>query len=325
MKFKNALEQRCYEIACNAIGPFVQMEHNKRLQIDSALFPEIASFKGPPAKEIDVLVAELLDSPKITLLVSCKEFVKRAEPAHVQEWAAVVRTMNNYSDGTLYFGMVVSSSGFTSGCEPWATSHNLALIPPLKGKNLAFAPDTVLRMFERSLIALRKRVGLKWSDLAQAPAFFDFIYSLIADFEGHEEGAKDGRYFVFPERWLSSFGEMYSSVAGRRIEDLAVSADGGAILQLSGNVSCRFTGTSVDFGSGIAPPAVVAAVCSKNIEGNPCTLDFVKNLVRNLPITSAADFGDYIEFGLDQRLNLGMHTRGFHVVSTETPVSKHRL
>jgi hypothetical protein len=327
MKFKNALEQRCYEIACNAIGPFVRIEHNKRLQIESALFPEVASFKGPPAKEIDVLVAELLESPKITLLVSCKEFVKRAEPAHVQEWAAVVRTMNNYSDGTLYFGMVVSSSGFTSGCEAWATSHNLGLIPPLKGKNLAIAPDTVLRMFERSVIALRKRVRLKSRDLAEAPAFFDFIYSLIADFEGHEEVVQDCRYYVFPEHWVSSFGEMYSSLAGRRVKDLAVLTDGVVILQLSDNVSCRFTGTSVEFGSAIAPGdlPVVAAACSKNIEGDPCTLDFVKGVVRGLPITSAADFGDYLEFGLDQRFSLGMHIGGFHLVSTQSPVSKHRL
>ncbi|MFO1085669.1 MAG: hypothetical protein U1E21_13970 [Reyranellaceae bacterium] len=157
MNFKNALEQQCFEIACDALGPTVRLDHNKRLEIESALFPEVAAFKGPPAKEIDVLAAELCENPKITLLVSCKEFAKRAEPAHVQEWAAVVRTMNNYSDGTLYLGMVVSSKGFTSGCEAWATSHNLGLIPPLKGRNIVFAPDTVLRMFKRSLIALRKR------------------------------------------------------------------------------------------------------------------------------------------------------------------------
>ena len=120
---------------------------------------------------------------------------------------------------------------------------------------------------------------------------------------------------------------MYSSLAGRRVEDLAVLADGGVILQLSDNVSCQFTGRSVEFGSGIALGGlpVVAAACSKNIERDPCTLDFVKGVLRGLPITSAADFGDYLEFGLDQRFNLGMHIRGFHLVSTQSPVSKHRL
>jgi hypothetical protein len=210
------------------------------------------------------------------------------------------RTMNRYSDGTLHFGMVVSSSGFTSGCESWATSHNLGLLPPLKGKNLAFAPDTVLRMFERSLVGLQKRVRLKWHDLAEAPAFFDFIYSLIADFEGHEEIAQDGRYYVFPERWVSSFGEMYSFLAGRQVEDLVVLADGGSILKFAGDVSCRFTSSNVEFGSGISPggSALAAPVCSKNFAGESCTLDFIKRVVttytfgRLAVVTETELFGD---------------------------------
>jgi len=327
MNFKNELERRCYEVASNALGSSVRLEHNKRLQIESALFPEVASFKGPPAKEIDVLVVDLLDTPKITVLVSCKEFAKRSEPAHVQEWGAVVRTMNNYSDGTLYFGLVVSSSGFTNGCEPWATSHNLGLVPPLKGKNLAFAPDTVLRMFERSLTALCKRVRLRWRDLIEASAFFDFIYSLVADFEGHEEVAQNGRYYVLPQGWASSFGEMYSSLAGRVVEDLAALTDGRTILRLSGGVSCLFNGSKIEFGSGISldHPVIASPECSKNFEGEPCTLDFIKRVVINLPVTSAADFGDYVEFGLDKRFNLGMHGKGFHLVSTENPPSDNRL
>jgi hypothetical protein len=327
MKFKNTLEQRCFEIAQDALGSSVLLEHNKQLQIESALFPEVAAFKGPPTKEIDVLVVELLASPRITMLVSCKELSKRAEPAHVQEWAAVVRTMNNYSNGTLYLGMVVSSNGFTSGCEAWATSHNLGLIPPLKGRNLAFSPDTVLRMFERSLTALHKRIQLRHSDLAGAPAFFDFVFSLVADFEGHEEAAQDARYLAYPQRWVSSFGEMYSLVAGRQVENLVVTDHGATILRFSGEVACRFTGSSIEFGSGIQQTGddLAAPVCLKNLEGAPCTLDFLKAATVGLPITSAADFGDYIEFGLDGRFNLGMFHDGFHLVSTETPVKDHRL
>src|ERR1035437_5739467 len=143
MNFKNALEEHCFEIARDTLGSSVQVEHNKRVEIESALFPEVAAFKGPPSKEVDVLVAQLLERPKIMLLISCKEFSKRAEPAHVQEWAAVVRTLNTYAEGTRYLGLIVSSNGFTSGCEPWATSYNLGIIPPLKGKNIAFSPDAV--------------------------------------------------------------------------------------------------------------------------------------------------------------------------------------
>jgi len=327
MKFKNALEQRCYEIAQDALGSSVRMEHNKRLQIESALFPEVAAFKGPPTKEIDVLVAELLDNPRITVLVSCKEFSKRAEPAHVQEWAAVVRTMNNYSNGTVYLGMVVSSKGFTSGCEAWATTHNLGLIPPLKGKNLTFSSSTVLSMFERTLTALRKRVRLRNDDLVEAPAFFDFVYSLVSDFEGHEEAAQDGRYFAYPERWISSFGEMYSSLAGQQVEDLMVTDHSASILGLSGGVSCRFTGSNVEFGLGfeLSGGHLAVPVCLKNLEGEPCTLAFIKAATVGLLVTSAADFGDYIEFGLDGRFNLGMFRDGFRLVSTESPVESHRL
>jgi hypothetical protein len=107
--FKNELERRCFEIAERTIGGGnIRIEHNKTVQIEAALFPEVAAFKGPPAKEIDVLVAELLDTPKVVLLVSCKLLSRKAEPAHIQEWGAVVQTMNKYSKDTLYLGLVIS-------------------------------------------------------------------------------------------------------------------------------------------------------------------------------------------------------------------------
>ncbi len=327
MNFKNALERNCFEIARDIFGTSVRLEHNKRVQIESALFPEVAAFKGPPSKEVDVLFAELLEPPKTMLLVSCKEFAKRAEPAHVQEWAAVVRTLNNYSDGTRYLGLIVSSNGFTSGCEPWATSHNIGLIPPLKGKNISFTPDAVLRMFRRSISALRKRVLLRSDDLFAPPEFFDFIYSLVSDYEGHEEVAQDGRYYAFPENWLSSFGEMYSALAGHRVRDLIAVENGTTVIQFDGDISCRFTGTRVEFGPGLTLSGRPSRtpLCGKNLNGERCTLDFIKVTVARLAVTSAADFGDYIEFGLDHRFNLGMHREGFHLVSTESPVDAHRL
>jgi hypothetical protein len=184
MNFKNELERKAFEIAQRALGTGVAIEHNKTIQIESALFPEVASFKGPPKKEIDVLAAELLSSPRLVLLVSCKLLTRRAEPAHVKEWCSVVQTMNRYADGSTYFGLVLSPTGFTSGCEAWATSHNIGLVPPLKGRILDFDESTVLRMFERSLTGLRARVALNFDDLKTAPSFFDFVWGYSGPIHG---------------------------------------------------------------------------------------------------------------------------------------------
>ena len=72
MSFKNELERQCFEIAERALGGGVTIEHNKTIQIETALLPEVASFKGPPTKEVHALVAELLAQPRVVLLVSCK-------------------------------------------------------------------------------------------------------------------------------------------------------------------------------------------------------------------------------------------------------------
>ncbi len=326
MNFKNRLERVCFEMAERALGKGVTVQHNKPIQIDSALFSEVASFKGPPSKEIDVLVAELLDQPKVILLISCKLLSHRAEPAHVQEWCAVIQTMNRYSDGTLYLGLVVSPSGFTSGCEAWATSHNIGIIPPLKGRNLTFNEDTVLRMFERVLIALKNRVRLKIDDLKTAPVFFDFVYRLTADFEGHQEATTDARYFLVPKQWASSFGEIYSAIAGRKIDDL-LAVKGATIIRLSGDVTLRFSQSRIDCGPDlrILQGNIVTPNCYKNLDLESCTLDLIKLIAIGKSITSAGDFGNYFEVGLDQRFNLGLHDIGFHIISTESPVEDHRL
>jgi hypothetical protein len=65
--------------------------------------------------------------------------------------------------------------------------------------------------------------------------------------------------------------------------------------------------------------------CRKNIEMEPCTLDFVRSIALGKSISSAGDFGTYLEVGLDQRYNLGLHEQGFHVISTQTPIQDHRL
>ena len=173
-------------------------------------------------------------------------------------------------------------------------------------------------MFKRSLIGIHKRVLLNSDDLVPAPAFFDFTYSLLSDYEGHEEAVKDGRYFALPEDWISSFGEMYSSVAGRRVELLSLTSQ-GAVMQLSGGVSVRFTHDQVEYGQGIEiqNDTIAAPICVHGLEQKPCTLEFVLATAKGLPVTSAADFGDYLEFGIDGRYNLGLRQTGFHLISTE--------
>lgn len=327
MSFKNELESRCFDIAERTLGAGVTIEHNKTIKIETALFPEVASFKGPPAKEIDVLVAPLLDFPKIVLLVSCKLLSRRAEPAHVQEWGAVVQTMNRYSDGALCLGLIVSPTGFTTGCEPWATSHNIGIIPPLKGRLLAFDEDTVFHMFERTLVALRKRVRLRVDDLSIPPAFFDFVYRFVADFEGHQEAEVDPRYLLLPHEWASSFGEMYYMVAGKTVQDLWA-IQGGTAARLSEDIVVRFDEAHVRFGRKTQlqmPEPLLTTLCWKNIEMEPCTLDLIKSIVVGKQITSSGDFGHCLEFGMDQRFNLGLHQAGFHLISTETPIKTHRL
>ena len=328
MTFKNDLERQCFEITVRTLGGRgVTIEHNKTIQIETALFPEVASFTGPPAKEVDVLVAQLLEQPKVVLLVSCKLLSRRAEPAHVQEWGAVVQTMNRYSEGTLYFGLIVSPTGFTNGCEPWATSHNLGILPPLKGRRLAFDEDAVFRMFERTLVALRARVRLRVDDLTTAPALFDFVYRLVADFEGHQEAEVDGRYLLLPHRWASSFGEMYHAIAGQTVQDLWAGQD-GTVAKLSGDFVLQFGPAHVQFGRDPQmqqPTPHLTPQCRKNIEMDPCTLDFVRSIAVGKQVTSAGDFGSYLEIGLDQRFNLGLHESGFHLISTESPIEDHRL
>jgi hypothetical protein len=326
MTFKNEFERRCFEIAQRALGTGVTIEHNRTIQIESALFPEVASFRGPPAKEIDVLLAELLDRPKVVLLVSCKMLSRPAEPAHVQEWGAVVQTMNRYSDGTQYYGLVISPTGFTAGCEAWATSHNLGIVPPLKGRRLAFGEEAVFRMFERTVKALRTRVQLRFDDLKVPPAFFEFVYRLVADFEGHQEAELDGRYILLPHGWPSSFGEMYQTIGGHRIEDLWA-VPGATVARVSGGHFVKFMGDHIEYGSDdeMGPALVQSAPqCRKNIEMEPCSFDLIRSSTVGRTIT-AADFGGYLEFGLDQRFNLGLHEAGFHLMSTETPVEDHRL
>jgi hypothetical protein len=181
-------------------------------------------------------------------------------------------------------------------------------------------------MFERVLIALQARVRLQIDDLRAAPAFFDFVFRFVGDFEGHQDAVTDGRYLLVPQGWASSFGEMYSAIAGRTVENLWA-AQTATVLALSGGMSLQFSQGQVQFGHdpGAVQDTLLIPECRKNIEMEPCTLDFVKSFAVGKPITSAGDFGGYLELGLDQRFNLGLHEQGFHLISTQSPIQDHRL
>jgi hypothetical protein len=84
VKFKNELEQQTFEIARRVFGDAASIEHNKTLRIEVATSPEVASFVGPPKKEIDVITAGFEQSPDFKVLISCKEYGNsKAEPADV--------------------------------------------------------------------------------------------------------------------------------------------------------------------------------------------------------------------------------------------------
>jgi hypothetical protein len=148
VNFKNELERRTFEIARRVCGHVAQIEHNKTLRIEIADSPEVASFVGPPKKEVDVVTAGFGHSPDVKVLISCKDYRQsKAEPADVQEWAAVVKTMNQYSAGTKFLGLIISPSGFTSGCEPWATSYNLGERYRLLGKGWLSSFQELVKTF----------------------------------------------------------------------------------------------------------------------------------------------------------------------------------
>jgi hypothetical protein len=102
---------------------------------------------------------------------------------------------------------------------------------------------------------------------------------------------------------------------------------GATVIKLSGGVTLQFRQSQVQFGHDprIEPDTPLIPECRKNIEMEPCTLDFVKSIAIGKPITSAGDFGSYLELGLDHRFNLGLHEQGFHLISTQNPIQEHRL
>ena len=327
MKFKNDLERRVFETAGLVFGDAVSIEHNKTIQIEVATSTEVASFVGPPKKEIDVITANIAD---VKLLISCKEFGNsKAEPAHVQEWVAVVNTMNHYSAGTRYLGLVISPSGFTSGCEPWASTHNLGLIPPLKGKKLSFTVDTCLQMVERVLRAFSKRLNFPYEGLQQPPVFYDFVYKLTEPFEGRDQNAIENgdRYKLLETGWISSFGELVKMLKGETLESVTTTAV-GIYAGFSNGLAFHMLGAQIRFGHiGQPPPLdeIVELPCQKNFSGEQCSMSILLSVVIGKKVTSAGDWGSRFEFGLSDDLMLAIEPQRLEVYRTRNPVDDNLL
>jgi len=329
VNFKNALEQDLFEAATRVCGIKASIEHNRTIEIEVAVSREVASFAGPPKKEIDVITAGFEHSPEVKILVSSKDFgISKAEPAHVQEWAAVVKAMNHYSAGTRYVGLIVSPSGFTRGCEPWASAYNLGLIPPLKGKRLNFPLNTTMQMFERVLGAFDKRIHFPHEILFEPPNFYEFVYELTEAFEGRDEAIRDRgeRYKLLPKKWVSSFAEVYRTFKGKSIEQINVTTE-GICVTFSDNLVFRVEGAEIVFGAddkGCEGPAT-AIMCEKNLFGEPCSFEFLKSLVMGQSVTSAGDWGHRFEFGLTDDLLFAIEPTRLQIYRTRNPLDENLL
>jgi len=328
VKFKNELERRIFEIAHRVCGDKASIEHNKVLRIEIATSPEVASFVGPPKKEVDVITAGFRTSPDLKVLISCKDYQNSAEPADVQEWAAVVKAMNKYSGGSEYLGLVVCPSGFTSGCEPWASSYNLGVIPPLKGKKLKFAEATTDQMFERLLVALGRRLHFPHQELLEPPHFYEFVYLLTEAFEGRDESAKQygERYTLLGTGWVSSFSELVRTFMGKGIKEINVTTE-GINIRFSDDLTFQMIGRQIRFGQhdGGIGGQPIAINCEKNFLGQPCSIEFLKGIVLGQKMTSAGDWGDRFEFGLTDDLMLAIEPARLQVYRMRNPPEQNLL
>ncbi|MCK4816875.1 DUF2034 domain-containing protein [bacterium] len=330
MNFKNDLEKSIFEASQAIFGSSSTIEHNKTLRIENALLSEVASFSGPPKKEIDVITVTACENPRIALLISCKDFSEtKAEPAHVQEWAAVLNAMTKYSESTTYFGLVLSPSGFTSGCESWATSSNIALIPPLKGKSLRYSKSIVIKMFKRAAIALKKRLAFPYEELCNSPHFYDFVYNLTSDFEGFEEDTRKSgsRYFLLPNHWHSSFGELVQICVGKKVNRI-ICSDKLIGIQFDDDSLFFLKGIKIFFGTmpSFSIDNPVEPACFKNIAYEECDLQYINNLITGKIISSAGDFVSHFEFGIESMMNVSFYPDNrIHVISTVNPIKDNNL
>jgi len=285
-----------------------QIEHNKVVVIEDKTSKSTISFTGPPKKEIDILSIALSNDANIQLLISCKDFANnKVEPEHIQEWCSVINKMNKHSTKSKYIGIVISSSGFTSGCETWASSDNIGLIPPIKGNNASFDKKYVIAMFKRFSTALSKRLKFPFEDMFVAPNFIDFCYSVTADYEGFITSETTNRFKILKKEWNSNFSELVHFIIGKRITSFFY-ANKEFIIILEKTYIVRYSENTVHFGQieNEICKDEGTPTCTKNLRKESISFEKVKELIIGKKITSAADFQSYIEFGINKEINLGL-------------------
>jgi hypothetical protein len=306
MNFKNKFEETIFNIAQKTFGG--ENAHNKTIQIEDKTSKSVVSFAGPPKKEIDVLSVNLSNNLKVQLLVSCKDFSKsKAEPSHVQEWCSVLNMMNKHAGDSKYIGVVISSRGFTAGCEAWASADNIGLIPPIKGNNISFSEQQIFRMFERFCLAISRRLKFPFDDIFDAPNFFDFCYTITSDFEGFSTSDITSRYKITEKGWDSNFSEFVRYIIGKQIISLSLSK-GKFHLLLNDNFIVTCSATQIEFGE--AKETYIddeeIPICRKNMDNKAISFEEIRKKIIGAKISSAADFQSHIELGIDGKLNLGL-------------------
>ncbi|WP_189046130.1 PDDEXK family nuclease [Aliidongia dinghuensis] len=324
MKFRNVFEEEVFSATRKHV-PNSIVEHNKIVVVNSPNHPALASFSGPPKKEVDVIVADISD---ITLLISCKEYTKSASPGDVQEWDSVVKAMNQYGGGRRYIGMVVCSAGFSEGCEPWASAANLMLMPPYRPEGDKLDRSKILAMLDRTLGALHKRIKISREGLFDAPNLYDFAFKLTDGFEELFRVKQESqRYEVGDFKWVSSFSELVDHIIDKKLICIEPTK-GAVIITLDPPYWISIGADKVHHSPKMIAPSGEREniIFLKNlIASSRCDLAFLQKICKDKIISSACDWGDFFEFGLEGRYNLRISPNTIWIYSTENPPEAHAL
>ena len=178
MNFKNNFEKKCYESCLKfATKDLIAIQHNKVIQTEKT----IVSFSGNPKKEIDVLTLNLIENVK--LFISCKDFENAVPPSAVQELGDVLKVLNENAIVSKYFGLVISSNGFSKGCEAWAKTNNIGIVPLYNGIKNNYSEETIYKMFQRIVhVFIRSIERKRIEELKNNSNFYWLCYKTILDF-----------------------------------------------------------------------------------------------------------------------------------------------
>lgn len=177
MDFKNDFEKKTFETCSIFLSQDrISLEHNYSIRTEKT----IVSFTGNPQKEIDVLTMEFPNNVK--LLVSCKDYGKNVPPAAIQEWGDVLKVLNKHSIFSTYFGLVVAARGFSKGCEAWAKTDNIGLIPPYRGERNEFDESQIFKMLQRVIHVFLKTIDRRGAaEIYDNEDFYWLCYKTVAD------------------------------------------------------------------------------------------------------------------------------------------------